>query len=57
MLLLLCLEGVRRLRGDRGAVATEYGLILVLVVLVTVVAMTAFGVAVVGLFDRGVEPF
>ena len=57
MLLMLLLEGARRLRAERGAGATEYGLILTLVVLVTVVAITAFGLAVTGLFTRGVEPF
>lgn len=57
MLLSVGIEGVRRLREERGAVATEYGLILVLVVIVTIVAITAFGVALVGLFQRGVEPF
>jgi Flp pilus assembly pilin Flp len=50
-------EWARRLRGERGAVATEYAVIITLVVLVTVVAMTAFGIAVAGLFERGVEPF
>jgi Flp pilus assembly pilin Flp len=44
-------------RVETGAVSAEYGLILTLVVLVTVLAIGAFGVAVSGLFDRGVEPF
>ena len=57
MLRALVLEGARRIRDERGAVATEYGLILTLVVLVTVIAITAFGIAVVGLFDRGVAAF
>lgn len=57
MLLVLLLALARRFGNERGAVATEYGLILTLVVLVTVIAITAFGIAVVGLFDRGVEPF
>jgi len=57
MLQMLLLEGARRLRGERGAVATEYGLILTLVVLVTVIAITAFGMAVVGLFTQGTAPF
>ena len=43
-------------RDERGAVATEYGLILTLVVLVIVVAMTAFGLAVSDLIGRGSEP-
>ncbi|HLA93129.1 MAG TPA: Flp family type IVb pilin [Actinomycetota bacterium] len=57
MLLIVLLEGVRRVRDERGAVATEYGLILTLVVLVTVLAITVFGIAVSDLFDRGTEPF
>ena len=42
---------------ESGAVATEYGLILTLVVLVTVLAITVFGLAVADLFDRGTAPF
>jgi Flp pilus assembly pilin Flp len=57
MLLTLLLEGARRLRDERGAVATEYGLILALVVLVTVLAITVFGFAVADMIDRGTEPF
>jgi Flp pilus assembly pilin Flp len=57
MLVMRCIERAGRLGDERGAVATEYGLILVLVVIVTIVAITAFGVALVGLFQRGVEPF
>ena len=57
MLLTLLLEGARRLRDERGAVATEYGLILALVVLVTVLAITAFGFAVADMIDQGTEPF
>jgi Flp pilus assembly pilin Flp len=41
------------LRLETGAVSAEYGLILTLVVLVTVLAIGAFGVAVSGLIDRG----
>ncbi len=52
---ILMLASLMR-RDDRGAVATEYGLILTLVVLVIVVAMTALGVAVSGLIERGSEP-
>jgi Flp pilus assembly pilin Flp len=44
-------------RDQRGAVATEYGLILTLVVLVIILAVTAFGVSLTGLFEQGVEPF
>lgn len=43
----------RRIVGERGAVATEYGLILLLVALVIVAALTAFGIAVAGLFTTG----
>ena len=57
MLLIVLLEGVRRVRDERGAVATEYGLILTLVVLVTVLAITAFGIAVADMMDQGTEPF
>jgi Flp pilus assembly pilin Flp len=57
MLLVLLLALVRRLHGERGAVATEYGLILTLVVLVTVLAITAFGIAVADMIDQGTEPF
>ena len=45
------------MRVEVGAVSTEYGLILTLVVLVTVLALTAFGIAVSGLFDRGTDGF
>ncbi len=41
------------IRMETGAVSAEYGLILTLVVLVTVLAIGAFGVAVSGLIDRG----
>ncbi|MGH2635094.1 MAG: hypothetical protein ACRDHU_02970 [Actinomycetota bacterium] len=41
------------MRIETGAVSAEYGLILTLVVLVTVLAIGAFGVAVSGLFERG----
>ncbi len=46
-----------RARLEAGAVATEYALILILVVLVTVFAMTAFGISVSDLFDRGTAGF
>ncbi len=42
---------------ETGAVSAEYGLILTLVVLVTILAIGAFGVAVSGLFDRGTAAF
>jgi Flp pilus assembly pilin Flp len=45
------------LRTESGAVSAEYGLILTLVVLVTVLAIGAFGVAVSGLIDQGADGF
>jgi len=45
------------IRVEAGAVATEHALILTLVVLVTILAIGAFGVAVSGLFDRGEAAF
>jgi Flp pilus assembly pilin Flp len=45
------------IRAETGAVSAEYGLILTLVVLVTILAIGAFGVAVSGLFDRGTAGF
>ena len=54
-------SGLRRVafraREQAGAVATEYGLILTLVVLVTVIALTAYGASVSGLFDQGTAGF
>lgn len=47
----------RRIGGERGAVATEYGLLLLLVALVIVAAVTAFGLAVAGLFTTGRSAF
>ena len=44
-------------RLETGAVSTEYGLILTLLVLVTVLAIGAIGVQVSGLFERGSTPF
>ena len=38
---------------EDGAVATEYGLLLVLVALAIVAAATALGLAVAGVFNRG----
>jgi Flp pilus assembly pilin Flp len=45
------------LRVETGAVSAEYGLILTLVVLVTILAIGAFGLAVSGLFDDGTAAF
>ena len=38
-------------RGDRGATAVEYGLMASLIAVVIVVAVTAFGSSVRGLFE------
>lgn len=46
-----------RIREDRGAVASEYGLLLLLIALVIIIAVTAFGVAVATLFQRGADGF
>jgi len=40
------------IREDGGSVATEYGLTLLLIALAIILAATAFGLAVAGLFDR-----
>jgi len=42
-----------RLTRQDGAVATEYGLLLVLIALAIVVAAAALGTAIAGVFDRG----
>lgn len=42
---------------DRGSVATEYGLTLLLISLAIILAATAFGIAVSGLFDQGTAGF
>ena len=42
---------------ERGAVATEYGLTLMLIALAIILAATAFGIAVSGLFDQGTAAF
>jgi pilus assembly protein Flp/PilA len=41
----------RRFRNEDGAVATEYGLLLVLIALAIVVGATALGIAINNLFD------
>ena len=38
---------------DEGSVATEYGLTLLLIALAIIAAATAFGLAVVNLFNSG----
>ncbi len=47
----------RRLGAEPGAVATEYGLLLLLVALAIVAALTAFGLAVLRLFQTGAAAF
>jgi Flp pilus assembly pilin Flp len=42
---------------DEGSVATEYGMTLMLIALAIIVAATAFGIAVAGLFDTGTAAF
>ena len=39
-------------RKDDGAVATEYGLLLVLIALAIIVAATALGLAISGVFSK-----
>ncbi len=46
-----------RARGEAGAVATEYGLLLLLIALAIILAATAFGASVAGLFDQGTAGF
>lgn len=41
--------------GERGATAVEYGLMVSLIMLVIVVAVTAFGGSVNGLFQLAVD--
>ena len=42
-----------RLQGERGAVSTEYGLLLVLIALAIIAAATALGLAIAGVFNKG----
>ena len=59
------MDGIRyRLRrlfaardDERGAVATEYGILLTLIAIVIVVALTLYGGALVGLFNQGPSAF
>ena len=53
----LLISFVVPLDEDEGAVATEYGLTLMLIALAIIVAATAFGIAVAGLFDTGTSAF
>jgi pilus assembly protein Flp/PilA len=40
--------------NEEGAVATEYGLLLVLIALAIIIAATALGGQIAAVFDRGV---
>jgi Flp pilus assembly pilin Flp len=46
-----------RAHAEAGSVATEYGLLLLLIALAIVLAATAFGASVAGLFDQGTAGF
>ncbi len=46
-----------RFGSQGGAVSAEYGLLLGLIALAILVAVTALGVAVAGLFERGYVAF
>ncbi len=46
-----------RFGSQGGAVSAEYGLLLALIAIVIVVGVTAFGIAVAGLFERGNAAF
>lgn len=45
------------LRSESGAVATEYGLLLLFVALAIILAVTAVGLAVLRLFQAGADAF
>ncbi len=44
-----------RFSREDGAVATEYGLLLVLIALAIIAAAAALGLAIAGVFDRGTD--
>ena len=46
-----------RMRDERGAVAAEYALVLALIAIVIVVAVTFFGLTLLGLFNEAPEAF
>jgi Flp pilus assembly pilin Flp len=48
---------VSQVMDEAGAVATEYGLTLLFIALAIVLAATAFGVALSGLFEQGPPAF
>jgi Flp pilus assembly pilin Flp len=47
----------RRVYDEAGAVATEYGLTLLLISLAIIVAATGFGIILAALFDDGTAAF
>jgi Flp pilus assembly pilin Flp len=50
-------RAVAALRNEKGSVATEYGLVLVLIALAIVAAAALFGAAVVNLIQAGADAF
>jgi Flp pilus assembly pilin Flp len=44
---------IARVVADRGAVSTEYALLLIFIAIAVLAAIAAFGGAVLGLFERG----
>jgi Flp pilus assembly pilin Flp len=46
-----------RVREERGAVAAEYALVLALIAMVIIVALTFFGLTLLGLFEEAPEAF
>lgn len=44
-------------RGERGAVATEYALVLMLIALAIIAAVTLFGVALLHLYEQAPDAF
>ena len=50
-------RALHALRVDRGAIAAEYGLLLVLIALAIVAAVTFFGGQVMRLLQSGAEAF
>jgi Flp pilus assembly pilin Flp len=45
------------IRVETGAVTAEYGLLLTLIALAIIVAVTAYGASVLGLFEQGTAEF
>ena len=46
-----------RVREERGAVAAEYALVLALIAMVIIVALTFFGLTLLGLFEEAPGAF